>query len=138
VRVLLNSDFQINDHWYQIDTKQWTLPKVGIVYVVNSRKTFLVDAGTSQPNEKILSTLEEFNISPKSANTIVVTHEHYDHGAGVAGLLEKMPNTLVCASKKNSGNTEKLNRVSGNAQKALMGCCYACERLPPSWRRSGG
>jgi len=38
--------------------------------------------GTSQTNEKILSTLEEFKISPESINAIVVTHEHYDHRAG--------------------------------------------------------
>jgi glyoxylase-like metal-dependent hydrolase (beta-lactamase superfamily II) len=100
VKVLLDSDFQINEHCYQIDTTQWTLPKVGVVYVVKSEKTFLIDAGTSQTNEKILSTLEEFKISPESVNAIVVTHEHYDHGAGAAGLLKKMPNAFVYASEK--------------------------------------
>jgi len=79
VRILLDSDFQINDHCYQIDTTQWALPKIGVVYIVKSEKTFLVDAGTSQTNEKIL---------------------HYDHGAGVAGLLKKMPNAVVFASEK--------------------------------------
>ena len=97
---MLDSDFQINEHCYQIDTTQWTLPKVGVVYGVKSEKTFLVDAGTSQTNEKILSTLQEFQISPESIDAIVVTHGHYDHGAGVAGLLKKMPNALVFASEK--------------------------------------
>ena len=100
MKVLLGSDFQINEHCYQIDTKQWTLPKVGVVYVVKSEKTFLIDAGTSQTNEKIMSTLEEFKISPESINTIIITHEHYDHGAGAAGLLKKMPNAFVSASEK--------------------------------------
>ncbi len=100
MKVLLDTDFQINEHCYQIDTKQWTLPKVGVVYVVKSEKTFLIDAGTSQTNEKILSTLEEFKIGPESINSIMVTHEHYDHGAGAAGLLKKMPNAFVSASEK--------------------------------------
>lgn len=100
MRILLDSDFQINDHCYQIDTTQWALPKVGVVYVVKSEKTFLVDAGTSQTNEKILSTLEEFQITPESIDAMVVTHGHYDHGAGVAGLLKKMPNAVVFASGK--------------------------------------
>jgi len=100
VKVLLDSDFRINEHCYQIDTEQWTLPKVGVVYVVKSEKTFLIDAGTSQTNEKILSTLGEFKISPESVNAIVVTHEHYDHGAGAAGLLKKMPNAFVSSSEK--------------------------------------
>lgn len=91
---------RIREHCHQIDTKQWTLPKVGVVYVVKSEETFLVDAGTSRTNEKILSTLEEFKISPESINDIVVTHEHYDHGAGAAGLLKKMPNAFVFASEK--------------------------------------
>jgi len=29
-----------------------------------------------------------------------ITHEHYDHGAGVAGLLKKMPNAFVSSSQK--------------------------------------
>ncbi|MEM3650114.1 MAG: MBL fold metallo-hydrolase, partial [Candidatus Jordarchaeaceae archaeon] len=91
---------QINEHCYQIDIQQWMVPRVGTCYVVKSDKIFLIDAGTSQTTEKVLKTLEEFKIKPDSINAIVVTHEHYDHGAGVAGLLEKMPTTMVLASEK--------------------------------------
>ena len=97
VKFLLDSDFQINKHCYQIDAKQWTLPKVGVLYVVKNEKTFLADTGTSQTNEKIMGTLTKFKISPESISTIIVTHEHYDHGAGAAGLLKKMPNSLISA-----------------------------------------
>ncbi|MEM3562431.1 MAG: MBL fold metallo-hydrolase [Candidatus Jordarchaeaceae archaeon] len=96
----MDSDFQINEHCYQIDIQQWMVPRVGTCYVVKSDKIFLIDAGTSQTTEKVLKTLEEFKIKPDSINAIVVTHEHYDHGAGVAGLLEKMPTTMVLASEK--------------------------------------
>lgn len=97
---MLDSDFQINEHCYQIDIQQWMVPRVGTCYVVKGDKIFLIDAGTSQTTEKVLKTLEEFKIKPDSINAIVVTHEHYDHGAGVAGLLEKMPTTMVLASEK--------------------------------------
>lgn len=76
------------------------VPHVGVVYVVKSEKTFLIDAGTSRTTEKVLKTLEEFNIDPNSINAMIITHEHYDHGAGAAALLEKMPTTMVFASEK--------------------------------------
>lgn len=97
---MLDSDLQINEHCYQIDIQQWMVPRVGTCYVVKGEKTFLIDAGTSQTTEKVLKTLEEFKIDPKTINAIIITHEHYDHGAGAAGLLEKMPTTVVLASEK--------------------------------------
>ena len=97
---MLETDLQVNEHVYQIDIQQWMVPRVGVVYVVKSEKTFLIDAGTSRTTEKVLKTLEEFNIDPNSINAMIITHEHYDHGAGAAALLEKMPTTMVFASKK--------------------------------------
>lgn len=91
---------QINEHVYQIDIQQWMVPHVGVVYVVKSEKTFLIDAGTSRTTDKVLKTLDEFNIAPNSINAMIITHEHYDHGAGAAALLEKMPTTMVFASEK--------------------------------------
>lgn len=96
---MLDSDSQINDNCYQIDTQQWGLPRVGTCYVAKGEKIFLIDSGTSQTTEKILNTLQEFKISPKIINAIVITHEHYDHGAGAAELLKKMPTTIVLASE---------------------------------------
>nr|MDO8081169.1 MBL fold metallo-hydrolase [Candidatus Freyarchaeota archaeon] len=97
---MLESDSQINENCYQIDIQQWGVPRVGTVYVVKGEKIFLVDSGTSQTTEKVLKTLEEFKINPKTINTMIITHEHYDHGAGAAVLLKKMPTTMVLASEK--------------------------------------
>lgn len=98
--IMLESDSQINENCYQIDIQQWGVPRVGTVYVVKGEKIFLVDSGTSQTTEKVLKTLEEFKINPKTINTMIITHEHYDHGAGAAVLLKKMPTTMVLASEK--------------------------------------
>jgi glyoxylase-like metal-dependent hydrolase (beta-lactamase superfamily II) len=97
---MIDSDLQINEYCYQIDVQQWGVPRVGTAYVVKSDKIFLIDSGTSQTTEKVLKTLEEFKISPKTINALIVTHEHYDHGAGAAELLKKMPTTMVLASEK--------------------------------------
>ncbi len=97
---MLESDLQINKNCYQIDIQQWGVPRVGTCYVVKSEKIFLIDAGTSQTTEKVLKTLEEFKIDPSSINAMIITHEHYDHGAGAAELLKKMPTTIVLASEK--------------------------------------
>ena len=97
---MIESDLQINEHCYQIDIQQWMVPRVGTVYVVKSDKVFLIDSGTSQTTEKVLKTLEEFKIDPSTISAMIITHEHYDHGAGAAGLLEKMPDAKVYASEK--------------------------------------
>ncbi|MFB0562066.1 MAG: MBL fold metallo-hydrolase [Candidatus Lokiarchaeia archaeon] len=97
---MLETDLKVNEHVYQIDIQQWMVPRVGVVYVVKGEKTFLIDAGTSRTTEKVLKTLEEFKIDPNSINAMIITHEHYDHGAGAAALLEKMLTTIVFASEK--------------------------------------
>lgn len=97
---MLESDSQINENCYQIDIQQWGIPQVGTVYVVKGEKIVLIDSGTSQTTEKVLKTLEEFKINLQKINAMIITHEHYDHGAGAAVLLEKMPTTMVLASEK--------------------------------------
>ncbi|MEM3526068.1 MAG: MBL fold metallo-hydrolase, partial [Candidatus Jordarchaeaceae archaeon] len=98
--IMLESDFRINENCYQIDIQQWGVPQVGAVYVVKGEKILLIDSGTSQTTDKILKTLEEFKISPETISAIIITHEHYDHGAGAAELLKRMPTAMVFASEK--------------------------------------
>jgi glyoxylase-like metal-dependent hydrolase (beta-lactamase superfamily II) len=94
----MESDAKFNDYCYQIDIKQWGLPQVGTVYVAQSQKTALIDSGTGHTVRDIQKALVNFKIDQSKIDYMIITHEHYDHGAGAALLLEKMPNAEVYAS----------------------------------------
>lgn len=95
----MESNVKFNDYCYQIDIKQWGLPQVGTAYVAKSEKTALVDAGTGYTVRDILKALANFKIDPAKIDYMIITHEHYDHAAGAALLLEKMPKAKVYASE---------------------------------------
>lgn len=70
------------------------------LYVGTERTGILIDAGLS--GKKILSSLNEIGISPKSINALLVTHEHVDHIRG-AGILSRMFNIPVYANNNTWG-----------------------------------
>jgi len=98
----LESDVKFNDYCYQIDIKQWGLPKVGTAYLVQGEKTALIDAGTGHTVRDIQKSLVNFKIDISRIDYTIITHEHYDHGAGAGLLLGKMPKAKLFASEPTS------------------------------------
>jgi len=97
--MVMESDVKFNDHCYQIDTKLWGLPKNAAAYVIQSMKTAMIDAGTANSVKDIQKSFTNLKIDPSRIDYLIITHEHYDHGAGAAPLLEKMPKAKVFASE---------------------------------------
>jgi glyoxylase-like metal-dependent hydrolase (beta-lactamase superfamily II) len=98
----MESDVKFNDYCYQIDTKLWGLPQNGAAYIVQSGKTAIIDAGTAHNVRDVQKSLNNLKIDISRIDYMIITHEHYDHGAGAAPLLEKMPNAKVFASEPTS------------------------------------
>jgi glyoxylase-like metal-dependent hydrolase (beta-lactamase superfamily II) len=98
----METDVKFNDYCYQIDTKLWGLPQNGAAYVVQSGKTAIIDAGTAFNVKDIQKSLNNLKIDIAGIDYMIITHEHYDHGAGAAPLLEKMPKARVLASEVTS------------------------------------
>jgi glyoxylase-like metal-dependent hydrolase (beta-lactamase superfamily II) len=98
----MESDVKFNDYCYQIDTKLWGLPQNGAAYVVQSGKTAIIDAGTAYSVKDVQKSLSKLKIDPARIDYMIITHEHYDHGAGAGPLLEKMPKAKVFASEPTS------------------------------------
>jgi hydroxyacylglutathione hydrolase len=94
----MESDIKFNDHCCQIDVKLWSVPQVGAAYVARGEKTALIDAGTAHTVRDVQKALTNLKIDPNQIDYMIITHEHYDHGAGAALLLEKMPKAKVYAS----------------------------------------
>ncbi len=95
----MESDIKFNDCCYQIDTRLWGLPQNGAAYVVQSQKTALVDAGTAHNVRDVQKAFNNLKIEIAKIDYMIITHEHYDHGAGAAQLLEKMPKAKIFASE---------------------------------------
>jgi len=50
-------------------------------------ENLLFDTGENE--EVLLGNMQKLNISPKSISTVVISHDHYDHTGGLAGLLRE-------------------------------------------------
>lgn len=66
----------------------------------------MVDPG-SENNAELLVYLKDHQLL---INTVILTHEHYDHIAGVNNLLKEMPFNLLCSEAASSGiGNSKIN-----------------------------
>lgn len=89
------------------------------LYVGTQKTNILIDAGLS--GKKIISSLNEIGISPKSINALLITHEHIDHVRG-AGVLSRMFNIPVYANNNTWGAMENLiGRVNDDNIKVIDG-----------------
>ncbi len=59
------------------------------IYLVNfSGASALVDAGSGRSVKKVLRNIKACGVSPEEIQYLLITHCHYDHTGGVAGLKE--------------------------------------------------
>lgn len=59
------------------------------IYLINfSGASALVDAGCGRSREKVLSNIKACGVTPEEIQYLLITHCHYDHTGGVAGLKE--------------------------------------------------
>jgi len=64
-----------------------THPHDAAVYLISSAgESALVDAGTGKCNDRIINNIKSTGISPDTIRYIFLTHCHYDHTGGAAGL----------------------------------------------------
>lgn len=89
-----------------------------VVAIAGSREALVVDPG--DPNmEKPVRFLESRNMT---AGTVVLTHEHYDHIAGVSTLKRRYGSRLICSQ----ACAENLGEPKRNFSRYLTGSDYAC------------
>ncbi|MEA3485778.1 MAG: MBL fold metallo-hydrolase, partial [Candidatus Aerophobetes bacterium] len=50
-------------------------------------KDLLFDTGEGE--KVLLGNMQKLNISPKDISTVIISHDHYDHTGGLAGLLRE-------------------------------------------------
>lgn len=51
-----------------------------LVYLLKlDKKNILIDTSSNENEEELIQDLKELNIKPENINTILLTHNHYDH-----------------------------------------------------------
>ncbi len=67
------------------------------IYLLKTEKPLVIDTGTGFNNKDVLKRLGEI-IEPKSIDTIILTHRHYDHTGGAEALQKALDAELFIHS----------------------------------------
>lgn len=74
-------------------------------------ENLLFDTGE---NEKVLlGNMQKLDISVKNISTVIISHDHYDHTGGLAGLLRENPKIKVYGLSKFSSSFKEKVKNSG-------------------------
>lgn len=83
----IREEGKVNEETTLIDIKMFGVPKISAIYLIESGKKCLIDAGTHTEARKILRQLKEFNAFPP--DMIVLTHSHWDHCQAIPFLRQR-------------------------------------------------
>ncbi|MBU3916145.1 MBL fold metallo-hydrolase, partial [bacterium] len=96
-------------------------------YLIQGKKTIIIETGAAPSNKVILSALEELGIALDKIDAIAVTHIHLDHSGGAGLLMSQCPNAVLLAhekAKRHLADPEKLTlgarQVYGDAFNSLF------------------
>lgn len=83
----IRKEGKVNDDTTLIDIRMFGVPKITAIYLIESGKTCLVDAGTHTEARKILRQLKTLDIFPP--DVIILTHSHWDHCQAIPFLCQR-------------------------------------------------
>ena len=88
---------KIKPNVFQLDFKQFG----STVYLIKlENKNILIDSSSVESKQELLDDLNELNIKPENINTLIITHDHWDH----VGNNDLFTNAKIITNK----NTEDL------------------------------
>ena len=61
-------------------------------YVETNKHKFLIDCGISF--KSLVGRMDQFGLNVSSIDSLLLTHEHYDHVSGLKVLAKKIPLTI--------------------------------------------
>ena len=83
----------------RIHGNTWYVGTCGIstILVIGDEGAVLIDSGTAPGAEVVLANLRTLGIAPGEVKLLLHSHEHFDHGGGMARLHEATGATLVAS-----------------------------------------
>jgi glyoxylase-like metal-dependent hydrolase (beta-lactamase superfamily II) len=80
---------------YLVDNHLFGTPGALSSYVLDAERPVLVDAGTADGVERILTALDALSVAPGKVAAVLVTHVHLDHAGGAGALARRCENATV-------------------------------------------
>jgi glyoxylase-like metal-dependent hydrolase (beta-lactamase superfamily II) len=74
---------------YYVDTGMYDTPEYGAVYLYDTERPAIVDAGIGTNYELILDALREVGVAPEDLEVVALTHVHLDHAGGAGFIAEE-------------------------------------------------
>jgi len=84
---VIRKEGKVNEDTTLIDIRMFGVPNITAIYLIESGKTCLVDAGTHTEARKILRQLKTLNVFPP--DMIILTHSHWDHCQAIPFLCQR-------------------------------------------------
>lgn len=81
---------RVTDEIYQVGGGALTSPEDAAIYLIRvGEEASLVDAGCGQGTERLLRNIAECGVRPEMVKHLLITHCHYDHTGGIAGIRKR-------------------------------------------------
>jgi glyoxylase-like metal-dependent hydrolase (beta-lactamase superfamily II) len=91
---------QIGKKLFQIDLETGGYKNLIASYVLDGKKTVIVETGPTSSIPNLLLGLKKLNIKTKNVAYVALTHVHIDHGGGAGTLLKNLPNAKIIVHSK--------------------------------------
>jgi glyoxylase-like metal-dependent hydrolase (beta-lactamase superfamily II) len=93
-------DMTITDEIFQVGGSGFTAPEDAAVYLINVEgRAAIVDAGCGHATEMLLNNIRNCDVADESIDYLLITHCHFDHTGGAAGLKQHFGLKIVAHEK---------------------------------------
>jgi glyoxylase-like metal-dependent hydrolase (beta-lactamase superfamily II) len=98
----------ITDEVFQVGGGPLTSPEDAAVYLVSvGGKAALIDAGCGFATGRLLADIRYCGVKPEDIEWLLLTHCHFDHTGGAAGLRELVPGLKTAAHELDAPYIER-------------------------------
>ncbi len=102
---------EVAENIFMIDSRLYSMPKWGSVYLINEERKALVDPGPATSVSEVLDGIKKIGVRSEDIDYIIVTHIHLDHAGGVGSIIRDMPRAQVVVHHRGArylANPERL------------------------------
>jgi glyoxylase-like metal-dependent hydrolase (beta-lactamase superfamily II) len=110
---------EIGNNVYQVDLETGGFKNLICGYVIKGAKTILVESGPTSSVPRLVSGLEELEVSFENVKYVAITHVHLDHGGGAGALLKFLPKAKVIVHPRGMPHLVNPDKLWSSSQEVL-------------------
>lgn len=86
-----SNTIRVTDEIFQVGGSPLTTPEDAAIYMIHcDNQTALVDSGTGLATDRLFHNMASLGVIPETITHLFLTHCHYDHTGGAAGLRHSL------------------------------------------------